>query len=447
MMLDEVTGLGDAARAIRGGFRARLDAVAGDAWRALAATGKLHPEARPPSLAVPETFAEWLSHALALGDGGQLARHYLDYMPRMRVEQLGTRAHPNATLFHAPLDWARLPRLSSAIERIFALVGPALGASPAAFREARPTLGALYERAYYGRFMPLLYGYPADLRAIARALDGGADLHAVVDGRLAAPLTHELAHLAPGRAAILPPYVDECLAAYLGRRALPETAWPADGGEDSLYGAPWLAQVGQALARVAPSVLRAHAGLAPWAEALPPGLGDALPRLGWAEYRVTRDAHFLSSNYRPMPWIKLFYLAAAGAPLDGVTLDALDAAPWPQIAVPVEDDADREILADALRAMCVDNFQVDYAYRVRRRPPRAPIDVDCATCRVSTVGGPCDPHGLQYLFPPSTAARLRAAGIAGYTITLRSLDALDEVAAAVLDGCPRATDAYVLETR
>jgi len=456
-ILDGATGLGERARAIAGGFDARLAAARDDAWRALSQAGMLHAEARLPSLSIPQTFGEWLSHALALeedspsGRGAQLDRHYLDYMPRMRVEQLGTRAHPNAKLFHAPLDWHKLPRLSSAIDRLFALVGDALAPSADDFRAARPTLAALYQRAYYGGFMPLLYGYPADLRALARALDGGADLHALVDGRLAAPIVHELSHLQPGRAAALPPYLDECLAAYVGSRALAETAWPGDG-EDALYGAPWLMQTGQALARATGgAVLDAHAGRVAWSRALSPALASALVRLGWDEYRATRDSHFLTSNYRPEPWIKLFFLAAAGGALGGVTLDSLDALAWGEIPVGDETDEDARILADALRACCVDNFQVDLAYRVRRAPPAGPIAIDCARCRVTAAGGKLDPRGLAYFLPPAVAARLRQSGIAGYTVELRALDALDEIdeiGRAILDGAPsRERASYSLSRR
>jgi hypothetical protein len=434
------------AAAKRAGFPERLARTAERAWRGI---GKRHPEANFPSLAIPESFAEWLGAALALHEiephekSAHLELHYLELMPRMRVEQLATAAQPNAALFHTPLEWSALPRLSRAIDTLGVFFGSeaelALGAaSGEEFRAARPTLAAFYERAYYGGFMPLLYGYPADLAAIARALDGGAPLHETLDRHLAAPLTHELSHLLPGRVAIAPPYLDECLAAWLGARAFPETAWPAPGEQHALYGAPWLAQTGQALARVFPSVLRAHAGIVPWSAALPAPLREAALRLGWDEYRRGRESHFLGSAHRPGPWAKLFFLAAARAPLAEVSLETLEATAWRAIPVPEEDQRDPAILDDALRAMCVRNFQVAGAYRVERAAPRA-IAIDLARCTVESEGDRkgCDPHGLSYLFPPSTAARLRDAGIAGFGIELdgpRGLEALPAIAAAILDG-------------
>src|SRR6185503_10828965 len=113
---------------------------------------------------------------------------------------------------------------------------------------------------------------PADLAHFARA---PGSLDEIIDRYLSAPLIHELTHL-HRRRQVFPLYLDECVAGWLGVHVLPQLAYP--DGDEGLYAAPWFAQVGQALVRVAglENVLRAHAGVVPWRDALPDGLGAAL---------------------------------------------------------------------------------------------------------------------------------------------------------------------------
>ena len=76
-------------------------------------------------------------------------------------------------MFETELDWARLPRMRTAIGALFALIadhgaGVAIGGADTAdllFARTR-TLAQLYARTHYGGCMPLLYGYPADLHAV-----------------------------------------------------------------------------------------------------------------------------------------------------------------------------------------------------------------------------------------------------------------------------------------
>jgi hypothetical protein len=441
-LLDRVTGLGDALRRARDGLRARL----------------------PAGLQIPETFEEWLAAAAALEAaepspaGAALALHYCQGMPRMRAGQLAPDA-PHAALFHTPLDWASLPRLAGAIDRLYQLLdGAAEGGgaralgdpSPAAFRAARPTLAALYDGCYYGRFMPLLYGYPGDLAAMAAELAGGATVEEVIDRRLAAPLAHELSHLRPGRPALQPPYLDECVAAHLGLTILPELLLPAPGADNALFGAPWLTQVGQALSRAfgAGRVLAAHAGLCRWDEAIGAPLVEAAARIGWAEHRAARTLHFLPSAQRPEPWLKLIFLAAAGAPLDGHTLDSLAALPFRDVPAGPEAPADRALLGDALRAMCLCNLSISNTFRVTRRAPAGPIAIDLDACRVSTAASGCDPAPPAHLFPPATAARLRAAGVRGFTVTIAAGEGSEELAGALAAGAgDRSTPAWSIMVR
>ncbi|HKA91665.1 MAG TPA: hypothetical protein VKE22_28575 [Haliangiales bacterium] len=371
----------------------------------------------PPGLRVPRAFGDFLAAALALEEregtprAAHLRRHYFEVMPKMRAEQLARDVEPSATLMHAPLEWDRLLRFAGALDRLFALLGDAgVPAFPifgdetaAAFRARSPTLAAMYERSYYGAFMPMIYGYPADLRFFASRIDALGRME-VIDRYLAAPLVHELAHLHPDRECPLPLYLDECVAGYLSVRVLPSFAFPPAGEDIGLFCTPWFAQVGQALVRALglDRTLRCHAALEPW----PDEIWRPAAALGWTDYLERRQPHFLGDNFRPDPWLALF----------------------DEVTPPGETPMDREIVEDALRAMCVDNHLVGATFRVVSRPPPAPIEIDLATRRVSTAPGAYDPVRLSYPFPAATARRLIGQGIRGYTLKLADLDAISALA-------------------
>jgi hypothetical protein len=427
---------GDAA------IRARVEASRARARAALATAGRLRADADTRPLDPPRPLLQRLRAELARGDAhaDAFARHYLELMPRMRVEQLDVSDGPAATFFHTPLDWPALPRLCRALERLFALLpaGASLvGARDFAELRARHrTVAELFADTAYGGFMPLLYGYPADLAYFARALDGNSPL-AVIDRYLAAPLIHELTHFGRARD-VLSLYLDECVAAWLGVQVMHEFAFPALGDDNGLYATPWFAQVGQALARVAgaANVIAAQAGVVPWCEALPAGLAAALARLGDEDLRATRPLHLLSDTYAPDRWMKLCFLAAAGAPVADVTLAELAALPWGAVPPGAESDNDAMIVRDGLRAMCLRNFQIDRSFRVSTRPPPAPITIDIDRCKITTAPAPdsCDGIAPAYLLPPATAARLRRAGHTTLQLRLEHLGQLDSVAAAILSG-------------
>lgn len=453
------------APSLPGAPRARVEALAAEFPTALAALAEetaRRTGAAPPRLQMPESFVWTLAAALALSeDEGDprpheadlLRRHYLRFLPEVRIEQM-LAVGPARRVLHAPLRWDRMPRLRAAIARLLALLPPAsvaawLGSADAdEVLAACPTLEALYQRTYYGGYLPLLYGAPMDLQRLCGQLDGGAPIEQVVERSLGAAVLHELSHCHRGRAAIFPPYLDECLASYLGTRALPAHAFPEPGGPEALYGTPWLLQVGQALAQVATAhtapaaegprgteepIFRAHCGAVPWRAVLPPGLLAAVRRLGWDEYRARRDAHMLSSNYTPEPWLKLFTLAAAGAlpppeRQSELTLEGLGALSWSDIPTGPETAHDEETLRYGLRALCLRNRLEGGTFRVVRAPPAGPVQVDLASCQLRCAAsdgpdgvGPAGPRVLRYLFPPATAARLRRQGISGYTLTLTEL--------------------------
>lgn len=416
----------DRVAALRAAFPAQLAALA---------------PAAVPALDMPDSFALTLAAALALDETAPhptaaelLRRHYLSFLPGLRLDQ-ARPVGPAGRVLHARFDWERAPGLVAAIDRLLRLL-PAdataawLGAARAAdLLPGCPDVESLYRRTYYGAYFPLLYGFPADLQRLCVALDRGAPLEAVVEEHLTAPLVHELSHAGRRRDALFPPYLDECLASYLGAQALPELAFPREGGPRSLYGAPWLVQVGQALMRAAgPALTEAHGGARPFAAVLPPGLLPAVWRLGWDEYRQRREAHLLSSNYTPEPWLKLFTLAAAGAlPVpESLSLADLAIRPWTDIPTPEEAPLDAEILEYGLRAMCLQNHLQDGTFHVTRSRPAGPIEIDLDQCVIRVAA----PPGLaaagpapRYLFPPAVAARLRGRGLRSCTLTLTELPA------------------------
>jgi len=431
-MLAARAGLEDVAASVRAGFAAVLAANAGAAWRALEEGGALHPDAAPPELELPWAFGETLAAAIAVeereasGRAALLRRHYLELMPRRRVEQLATAREPNATLLHSRLSPERLPRLAGALERLYRLVADA-GVDPAEALPAPtvaelfagfPTVARLYGATCYGGFMPLLYGTPADLARAARAVDGGdvqSDAQTAIDRHLTAPIVHELTHFGRRRKALLPLYLDECVAGFLGVHVHPAFAFPGADEADGLYATPWFAQVGQALARVvglAPLV-RAHTGAVPWADVLPAGFAEAALARGWQEYLEHRGPHFLSDSFHPEPWLALIG--------EGRTPD---------------DEADERALADALRAMCLENLVEDGAYVVRARLPPGPVQIDVARRRVTTAlrRGSADHAAPAYALPAAIARRLEASGITALSINLTDLEGIPALAAVLRRG-------------
>jgi hypothetical protein len=447
------------ADAVADELDAALSRTAVDAWRDLVERGALRDEAaaEPEALALPAALRSFLAAAVALERSeatpasaeraGRMIRHYTDAMPRMRVAQLAGTDEPGATLFHAVLDWRRLPRLTAAIDRVFGLLASAgvdpnsaLGAGSAdGFRAASPTLAALYRRTHYGGFMPLLYGFPADLAyAHTRGAAAGLDTLATIDRYLTAPIVHELCHFAPDRAAIAPPHLDECIGGWLGVHVHPELAYPIGDGDDALYAAPWLAQVGQAIARGfgVTAVVRAHAGGD--RSALPAAFVDAAARLGWDDWRARRTLHFLSDTLDPAPWVALALTVAAGhAP--PATLAELATTSLAGLALPEDGAHDRAIVEDGLRAMCLASEQVAGSFRTRSRLPDGAIAIDAAACAIIAPGrGPLDPVVPRYWLPPAIAARLAARGLAGYELRLAALSAIPDAAAAICDASPGA---------
>ncbi|PKN54088.1 MAG: hypothetical protein CVU56_28385 [Deltaproteobacteria bacterium HGW-Deltaproteobacteria-14] len=440
----------------RDALEAKLGEAAAAVLDKLDGEGRRQPGATSPPLALPPDFGALLERTLTFeateqADGWEvrvmtLLAYYLEIMPGLRVAQVCTADEPQATLFHAPLDWERLPRLGGAIRRFFALVTGAgvpaeraLGAPDAdAFLARHGTLASVYAGTYFSGVMPILYGFPADMAAYGAELGGGEDRHAVIDRWLAAPVVHELSHLSRRRRPLEPPYLDECVAGFLGVCALPALELPAPGERGGLFMAPWFAQVGRAIAAVvglAP-MIRAHAGVEPWAAVLPAGLGPTWAALGWDGYLASRGVHFLGDNFHPEPWLKALYLAAAGALPARPDRATLEAFPWSAIPCAAPTERDVEGLAAALHAACLEPELVASTWRVGCGPARAPVIVDLERCVVRVAGPkhPLEPVPLAVLCPPPLAAALRAAGHRRLRVAPLAPDAVEEAARAIAAG-------------
>lgn len=333
---------------------ARLEAVLEASWREAVdeleeAGAAVAAVSRP---AVPRPFAALYARAVALerredGPEGAARRFVLEHyhgvlLSQRRVQVLGG-AGPQATFLHAPLDLAQLPRLEAALTALFACVARVgdpttiLGAaSPEALIALRTTLAALFDGAYYGGYAAPLYTSDADLRSFAVEHAAGVPVPTVIDRRLTGPFLHELTHFQRDRAALEPPYLDECVAALIGSRVWPGLVSPRDGHDDALVGAGWFTQVGEHLALAAgfEALVRAHAGRVAWEAVLPQPLVAVFARLGWEQYVATRHPAFLGEAQRPEPWLKALWLAVAGRLDPEMPLAELERIAWSEVPVP-----------------------------------------------------------------------------------------------------------------
>jgi len=334
---------------------ARLREATAGAWRDLDAAGVVHPSAIRTEPGMPRALERVVQRAMERVGGAeaeQLASYYAEIMPRQRVEQLGRAGGDGAALLHAALDWDRLPRMRAAISSLARVLGEAgVDASGVHSALRAGSLAELYCATYYGGCMPLLYGCPADLAYFASR---GLDVQAAIDRYLTVPVLHELCHLGRDRDA-LPPHLDECVAGWLGVHVWPEFAYPEPGQDDAIYASPWLSQIGAAMVRAfgLSPVLRAHGGDR---GALPATFVAAAEAAYWHDWEARRPLHFLSDTLAPRPWIELV-LAHAELRADA--------------------DADRRIVEDALRAMCLVTERVGGSFRTRSAVPDAPIVVEC----------------------------------------------------------------------
>lgn len=409
-------------------FATRLAATVARVRADLFRRGRLRADATC-ELQMPPAFAALLARVIAeeqadgSGRDAALTALYLDVLPTLRVTQALDSGEPVASLFHRPVEWARVPVLHSAVERLFAWLSrcaidpvAALDAPSAdALFAACPTLDALCAQTHYGGFLPLLYAYPGDLARAQALLDAGHAVEAVIDLLFAAPLVHELCHFRRERIVELPLYLDECIAALLGVTVLPATAFPDESGAHGLYAAPLLLQVGQWLARVAgaDALLALQAGARPAAEVLGRDRLRALVEYGWQDYLRRRPPHLLSDNFDPAPWCRV---------IAGLAPDAS----WRALAPTPVHDADFAMLTSALQAMCLAEESVGGTFVVRRAPSDAPIGLDLDAC-VARGGARLFGRRAEFLLSPPLAAALRDLGLRDITWSPLSTDAIPDV--------------------
>ena len=416
---------------------AALDAcllAASDEARAdLRDAGRLLPEpaasAAGPARWPPDLRA-CLARAFAIGRPETRAALWANHVvmaPRERLAVLASCDEPQRTLFHRPLDLARLPRLATGLRRLFALVIHAgvapervFGASsPEALVALRPTLAELFGGAYYGGHGAPLYASAVDLAACARELAAGASVDAVIDRRLAAPFIHELSHFQPGRQALFPPYLDECLSGWFGILALPALAFPAvaeaEADDGALCLAPAFGHVGEHLVRLFGRVplLQAHANVRAWDEVLTAPLLEVWQRMAWEQWAEAEPVHFLGDPAAAAPWLKAAWLAAAGALPRDAGWGRLVAWPWSAVPTSPATAADEAMVRRAVLALSLTLRQTpEGAWRVVRAPTTARIVLDAAHCEARLVpdaASASDPPralqaGLKIVLSPAWAA-------------------------------------------
>jgi len=366
-------------------------------------------------------------------------------MPDQLAGQLRVRGGPEERLFSARLDLRRLPRLREALERLFALVADAglgcttaLGAAtPHGLLAARPSLGELYAGCHFGRSMPMLYAYPADLADEAWRGRGPEEL---IDARYVGPLVHELSHLHPLDPDLVPAPANlhEALAAWIGSEAWPEQVFPAPGGEDAIPGAPWFAAVGGFLAlRIGPrEVLRAQAGALDLRGPLGAPCVEAMRCYGWLGFLESGAPHFLSDAFRPERWWKLldlhrdaslqraFHTAHVepllrsipqeGTPLRDRWDAALDAIPWPELPSwrDPAGSADDALALRAVRALHVRTERAGRTFRAVRAQPPGELRLDADRCLLQAPWAGPDAIGAppRHPYPPALCAAKARAG-------------------------------------
>lgn len=389
---------------------------------------RLHPLAPTLRPGFPRGLEETLVAALAVSSPEQaqvLRFYYLDWMPQALVESLCVEGAPGAALLHAPL---LSPALEEAMRRLEALCGAALALEPG------ETLAQRYARSCFGGCMPMLYTLEQDRLAWERALSQGVAPELVAQRRLVGPLVHELAHFGRQRDFLQPTYLDECLAAWLGACCYAPQCFSSVEGREGIFGAPWLAQVGQALAwAFGPEpVARAQSGALPWEEVLPAGLRHRMERWGWRRWLQGRPPHFLSEHAAPEAWLRLIWWAAAGqdSPEDP---DTLSAAQVREAAVELAPCAQREILLWGLRSMGLRPGLEGSVWRVAREQGVVEARLDWAAMQMEALWAPPGGPAQRYGLPPGLARRWCQAGCAALVLRWPGERALEPLAQALLE--------------
>ena len=285
----------------------------------------------------------------------QLDAHYLERAPRELVEQQ-LRGDDARTLLWRPLDAARLPGFSAALDGACALLRAhgfsprrLLGAESAdQLLAARPCALEVAQGTLLACGLPLLGAGAAEREAIARALAlPGADPDAILDRHLGQHLLHELLH---GRdAATLdvqrdawdaieymlhtneyrwdakdiawhanhlggPPWlVREAAALWLQARAFPRHVFPEVAGE-AVPGVSLFVLAGECLSAALGADALLAALVSPdeeWPARATPRAAALLAIAEWQEWLQRKSAPFAQDALRALDWARLASAARA----------------------------------------------------------------------------------------------------------------------------------------
>jgi hypothetical protein len=380
------------------------------------------PGTRAPrfALALPPALRESM---VAAGPSEELAAYYCDRMPALLIDQMLRGDDFARRLLWMPLELDRLPRLSAALEGLFAVLGedaPALlGArSPQELLARRPHAASLAAPTLLGSGLPLVGAWPAERELInagdPRSADAAPSAFSFVafDLRLSGGLVHELCHgLQRPLDAPPPPWmVLEAAALLLGSLAFPRHVFPRKPGE-AVPGVSLFVLLGQSLARLfgRRALLRTLFEAAPLEDVFGGTAAPALENAARDEWRLRPQVPFARDALSAPAWIKLADAARGGRLVTLAEADALrfEDLPWWR-EEPGQEDL--EFARAAVPAL----FQVNVlAPTYQTHPCDAPVlQLDTRSCLLSRPARRDGVFGEPafWIWPPPLCRKLRERG-------------------------------------
>jgi hypothetical protein len=361
----------------------------------------------PFPMRLPPSIRETMT---ASGANDAVAAYYCERMPRMLVEQMLRGDDRARRLLWRPLDLARLPRLSAALDGLFAQVdGRKLTgfSTPAELLAARPTAAALAAPTLLGSGLPLVGAWPAERALIDEA---PLDDDAVFDLRLSGGLMHELCHgLSRPVERPMPPWmILEAAALLLGSLAYPRHVFPEVPGE-AVPGVSLFVLLGQCLARLfgGRNFFLFLTDAAPLADGFGPTAARALEQAAADDWSRRPEVPFARDALAAPAWVKVADAARAGRVIrltDDVPFSEL---PWWN-EEPIEEDY--RIARIAVRAVRQVNV---LAPTYQTHPCAAPVlTLDARTCILERPRHASGVFGEPafWIVPPPICRRLRERG-------------------------------------
>lgn len=394
-----------------------------------------------PALEVPPALHGSIVEAARLEGSlpAPLVDFYADRAPRQLVDQF-FRVGDLRELLWEPLELARMPRLSTALDGLVASLSGA-GIEPSSvLGTALPTtttsIAGLYRRTLFGRGLPFLGLLPAEREVVARELSDGAELHELLDRRISGNLVHELCHGPPARwSGPVPPWhLSESAAIHLGSRAFPRHVFPDVAGE---------AVPGVSLfVLLADGLVRLFGERALWSlltgvdtrTAFGPLAAGVFDVASWQDWRRHRVPPFARDARDAVSWIKLADACRGVSPLSDVVwrtsaVDALDVdalaalpslvaeaeqTPWNTLPWWSEEptEADIALVPRAVDALFQVNRMDPIFATVPSEPPDGLLVLDVGSCLLRALprrdGVFAEP--ARWLIPPPLCRRLHERG-------------------------------------